>query len=197
MKFKVHHITKLFYQYRDWFLLAPFGLFILFIAFGFTIDDYIPTLIVFGLISLCIVIFLLMLILHIIEIVTGAKIIIGNDHVEIRRLLRLRRKIPFTEIEEVRYTHEMIPVHTHRGGRGRVRRRRTRYAVRPQLAFFLTSGKCICLNDSPGSYLTERERAKVDPSVDPDTDITLYQAYQCYRAAVDEYSRQQGLQIPR
>ena len=133
MKFNVHHITKLFYQYRDWFLLAPFGLFILFIAFGFTVDDYIPTLIVFGLISLCIVIFLLMLILHIIEIVTGAKIIIGNDHVEIRRLLRLRRKIPFTEIEEVRYTHEMIPVHTHRGGSGSAQRL-TRPSIRIRIS---------------------------------------------------------------
>lgn len=197
MEFKVHHITKLFYWYRDFFLLAPFGLFILFVALGFTVDDYIPTLILFGLIALCIVIFLLMLILHIIEIFAGAKIIIGNDHAEIRRLLRLRRKISFTEIEAVRYTHEMLPLHTHRSGKGRFRRRRRRYAVRPQLAFFLTSGKCVCLNDSPGSYLTERERAKVDPAVDPDADITLYQAYQCYRAAVDEYSRQHGLQIPR
>lgn len=197
MEFKVDHITQLFYRYRDYFLLVPFGLLFLFIAFGFSIEDYIPTVICFGLISLCILIFLLMLFLHLIEILTGAKIIIGSDHVEIRKLLRPRKKIPFTEIEEVRYTHETEQVHTRRGGKSGRRRWRTRYTIRPQLAFFLTSGKCVCLNDSPGRYLAERERAKVDPNVDPDEDIRLYQAYQCYRAAVDEYSRQHGLQIPR
>ena len=197
MEFKVRHITKLFYWYRDYFLLAPFGLLNLFIALGLTVDNYILTLILFGLISFCILMFLVVLILHIIEFFAGAKIIIGNDHIEIRRLLRLRKKIAFTEIEEVKYTHEAEPVHTRLNGRSGPRRRRIYYTVRPQLAFFLTSGKCVCLNDTPGSYLTERDRAKVDPTVDPDQDVTLYQAYQCYCAAVDEYARQHGLQIPR
>ena len=195
MKFKVRHTTKLFFRYKDYLLLVPFALLNLFVTFGFSIQDTIPTYILFGLIVFCIAAFFILLILYIIELFCGAKIIIESDSVEIRMLLR-RKKIRFTEIEEVKYTHDEELVRSHRGRHGGPHRRNY-FVIRPQLTFFLTSGKSVCVNDKGTGYLEMRDRAKVDPTVNPDEDITLYQAYQCYCAAVDEYSRQHGLQIPR
>ncbi|MCR4760573.1 MAG: hypothetical protein K5705_09965 [Oscillospiraceae bacterium] len=195
MRFKVRHTTKLFFRYKDYLLLVPFALLNLFVAFGFSIQDTIPTYILFGLIVFCIAAFFILLILYIIELFCGAKIIIESDSVEIRMLLR-RKKIRFTEIEEVKYTHDEELVRSHRGRHSGPYRRRY-YELRAKLTFFLTSGKSVCVNDKGTGYLEKRDRAKVDPSVNPDEDITLYQAYQCYCAAVDEYARQHGLQIPR
>ena len=195
MKFKVRHTTKLFFRYKDYLLLVPFALWNLFVAFGFSSNDTIPTCILFGLILFCIAAFFILLILYIIELFCGAKIIIESDSVEIRMLLR-RKKIRFTEIEEVKYTHDEELVRSHRGRHGGPHRRNY-YVIRPQLTFFLTSGKSVRINDKGTGYPEKRNLAKVDPTVNPDEDITLYQAYQCYCAAVDEYSRQHGLQIPR
>ena len=195
MKFKVRHTTKLLFRYKDYLLLVPFALMILFVIFGFTTQDTIPTYILFGLIVFFIAAFLILQILYFIELFCGAKIIINSDSVELRMLLR-RKKIRFTEIEEVKYTHDEELVRSHRGRHGGPNRRRY-YVIRPKLTFYLTSGKSVCINDKGAGYLEKRDLAKVDPTVNPDEDITLYQAYQCYCAAVDEYSRQHGLQIPR
>ena len=195
MKFKVRHTTKLFFRYKDYLLLVPFALLYLFVTFDFSFDDTIPTYIFFGLILFCIAAFFILQILYFIELFCGAKIIINSDSVEIRMLLR-RKKIRFTEIEEVKYTHDEELVRSHRGRHGGPHRRNY-YVIRPQLTFFLTSGKSVRINDKGTGYPEKRNLAKVDPTVNPDEDITLYQAYQCYCAAVDEYSRQHGLQIPR
>ena len=105
MKFKVRHTTKLFFRYKDYLLLVPFALLYLIVTFDFSFDDTIPTYIFFGLILFCIAAFFILLILYIIELFCSAKIIIESDSVEIRMLLR-RKKILFTEIEEVKYTHD-------------------------------------------------------------------------------------------
>ena len=60
--------------------------------------------------------------------------------------------------------------------------------IRAQLAFYLTSGRAVILNDDAKAYRKMRERAKVDLSIDPDADVRLYQAYQCYCSARDRYA---------
>ena len=199
MKFKVRHISKLFRpRVAPLLLYIPMmtGGILAIAGMGSAMEDHVQrVMFLFVLFIVLLVLSVIYLFLFILERIIGAKIIINSDSVEIRKMLR-RKKIRFTEIEEAKYTHDEELVRSHRGRHSGPYRRRY-YELRAQLTFFLTSGKSVCVNDKGTGYLEKRDRAKVDPSVNPDEDITLYQAYQCYCAAVDEYARQHGLQIPR
>ena len=200
MKFKVRHISKLFRpRVAPLLLYIPMmiGGILAIAGMGSAMENHVQrVMFLFVLFIVLLVLSVIYLFLFFLERITGAKIIIESDSVEIRKLLRPRKKIRFAEIEEVKYTHDEELVRSHRGRHGGPHRRNY-FVIRPQLTFFLTSGKSVCISDKGTGYLEKRDRAKVDPSVNPDEDITLYQAYQCYCAAVDEYARQHGLQIPR
>ena len=147
------------------------------------------------------------LLLFFLEKIVGAKLIINHDHIIIRKMLRRRRKLFFTDIVNARYSHDDTVKNAHyltseHAGEPSEMMRLKSPANRPpeaiaQLVFETVSGERFRLIDHADAYNRMRGRAMVDPSVDPDADVLLYQAYQCYCAAVDQYARENNLQIPR
>ena len=209
MEFQIRHTTPFF----TLGMILPGMLFVivlfLYIALDIAVTDSLLAAEIFlGVLIFCMAAEVFFIVLFLIELVCGAKIIIGSDHVEIRMLLR-RRKIHFYDIEEVRYSHsgsiQKPRYHSPRRhhslagmyGHYYYQRKWQRQKITAQLDFYLTSGKCITLTDNATGYAQKRERAKVDPSVDPDENVRLYQAYQCYRSAVDQYAVSHKFQIPR
>ena len=201
MEFKIRHETPLFF----WGIVLPLVLLLaallLMVAVGLTLQNETAAMFFLGLLVLASAAEVLFILLYITEKLCGAKIIINTDHVELRMLLR-RRKLWFYDIEQTRYTH-------YEGERSSYGRREDLYyetsnyshtkdylyhkmrsgsTVRAQLAFYLTSGRAVILNDDAKAYRKMRERAKVDLSIDPDADVRLYQAYQCYCSARDRYA---------
>ena len=209
MEFKIRHTTPFF----SLGMILPGVLFIvvlfLYLALGIALTDSLLAMEIFvGVFIFCAAAEILFIVLFLVELACGAKIIIESDHVDIRMLLR-RKKIHFYDIEEARYSHNEISQHgryhspyrhhTLAGMYGHYyySRKWRRNKIEAQLDFYLTSGKRITLVDAATGYAAKRDRAKVDPSVDPDENVRLYQAYQCYRSAVDQYAVSHKFQIPR
>ncbi|MBQ6039195.1 MAG: hypothetical protein IJL32_00205 [Oscillospiraceae bacterium] len=208
MEFKIKHISA----YFSVAFVLPWIVFLIvlgfYLFFGITVQNDTAAIIMIGVILFCAAAELLTVILYIINLICGAKIIVESDHLDIRMPLR-RRKIHFYDIEEVRYSHtettESLPYHSsqhHHSLGGKYahyfyNKRRHYQVCRAILDIWLTSGKCITLSDAATGYAQKRKRAMVDPSVNPDADVRLYQAYQCYCSAVDQYAVSHKFQIPR
>ena len=204
MEFKIRHETPLFFLGIVFPLVLLLAALLLMGAVGLTLQKETAAMIFLGLLIFAIAAEVIFIFLYVLEKIFGAKIIIYTDHVELRMLLR-RKKLFFYDIEQTKYTH-------YEGKRSSYGRREDLYyetsnyshtrdflyhkmrsgsIVRAQLAFYLTSGKAVILNDDAKSYRKMRERAKVDLSIDPDADVRLYQAYQCYCSARDRYAVEQ------
>ena len=208
MEFRIKHTSRIFF-------LGPFAVFVIVIGMGlmgsiitlFLPDDEMRGEILLVFFIAAFALDVIYLFLFFLEKIVGAKLIINHDHIIIRKMLRHRRKIFFVDIANAKYSHldtnsnTRYPAPVHDGAPSE-RMRAQRPAKRQteaiaQLVFETVSGERFRLIDYAKSYNQMRERAMVDPSVDPDADVLLYQAYQCYCAAVDQYARENNLQIPR
>lgn len=200
MEFKIRHQTPLFFFGIIFPLVLLVAALLLAVALGITIQNETAAMIGIGLIVFSAAAEILFIILYVTEVIFGAKIIIWTDHVELRMLLR-RKKLYFYDIEQAKYSH----FETGRNAYGRedlyyetsnyshtrdflYHKMRKRHDVSAMLEFYLTSGKVVTLTDDARSYARKREHAKVDLSLDPDADVKLYQAYQCYCSARDKYA---------
>lgn len=208
MEFRIRHTSNLFRFsiLLPWAVLfagaALFGILNLFLK-----DDVQRAEVFLVLLLLCIGLDVIYLVLFFLEKIVGAKITVAQDHIVIRKMLRRHRKIYFIDIRNARYSYYDTVINSHylttgNAGAPSEMLRSRRPVNRPpeavaRLEFELVSGSRISLNDHAASYNRMRNRAKADPSIDPNADVKLYQAYQYYCAAVDAYARQNGLQIPR
>lgn len=131
---------------------------------------------------------ILFIVLFVSEQIYGARIIIESDHIDVRMVLR-RKRLCFHEIADAEYSHYFDP----KEDDSHFISPDVGYSfgpqLRSQLVFYLNSGKVFILNDQARGYEEKRKRAMVDPRIDPDENIRLYQAYQCYRSAAELYAR--------
>ncbi|MBR3678916.1 MAG: hypothetical protein IKL87_01785 [Oscillospiraceae bacterium] len=200
MEFKIRHHTVWIQQgiVINWFI--PVAIFLLYVALGFNIHHKPATTIFLGMLLISFAAEFLFVVLFFIELLYGARIMIEHDHIDIRMLLR-RKRISFDQIEKATYYHEGDRLsdlrRSNKGDTPTTRLIFGRRHFRALLSFRLSSGKIICLNDVTPKYEDRVKRAMVDPNTITDEDVRLYQAYQCYRSAADQYAREHGLQIPR
>ena len=194
MEFKIKHITPFFYI----MMYVCFGLWLLtlivlgFLWWNFSADVLFAFLWIMG---SELAAALLFCILHLTERIVGGKIIIEQDAVVLKLLLR-KKRIPFSEIEDSDFSHyeeyyrrtgtyntSVYVKKTIRnlGGKSRY----WRLHLRSMLEFYLVSGKTITLTDDAPKYKEARELAKTHSDYDPNTNIRLYQAWQCYKSARD------------
>ncbi|MBR6967766.1 MAG: hypothetical protein IKH78_04450 [Ruminococcus sp.] len=194
MKFRINHETKLFL----YGIIAPWIAATVAVAVYLLLDYNVtyerPTLIMIGLSAVLAVIEIIFIILFLAEKFFGAKIIIEKDYVKIRMLLR-RRKFHFYEIADAKYSHYYDGGDNNNdsgGGLFRYVIPRDDYPSRPprvraRLTFYLESGRTFSLNDDAYRYAAKQKLWITDPDIDPDEDVKLYQAYQCYCAACRDY----------
>lgn len=182
MEFKIQHVTKMFKWGINIPVYALLIMLVLFISFGFTIENYVAFMIFLSIAALEFLIMVIFAILSFMESIFGSKIIIHEDHVEIRLILR-RKKIYYKHIEEGKYSHYSYIIRNHR----RQYYAPGREVIRAQLAFYLTSGKVIIVNDDADSYQRMKHSAMVRYDIDPDENVNLYKAYQCFRSSYDHY----------
>lgn len=208
MEFQIRHLSLVFYAG----ILIPWAVVfvtvLLLVSVGLTLENLTVLYVFAGILALCGIAEIIFILLYLLEVLFGAKIIIGEEYVEIRKLL-CRRRIYFREIAEVKYSHQDTDeTHTFRTAKYShlrhsqysyyfYRKMVSRRGVRALLDFYLTSGRCISLNDNAKSYMKMRDRAKVDMRVNPDEHVRLYQAYQCYCSAMDRYAVTHGFGISR
>ena len=215
MEFQVGHISELFHPRNIMILLAVTmmsgGILVPCVLNPAMAEHEKRITFLLGLFIVLLVLSVICLILFLLERITGAKIIVNHDHIIIRKLLRHRRKIFCLDIMNARYSYHdtvedsryLTTESTDQTPGLIYRHLRKDTARRPPdsvalLEFELVSGERISLNDhNTKSYNQMLNRAKVDPAVNPNAYVRLYQAYQCYCAAVDQYARENGLQIPR
>jgi membrane-bound ClpP family serine protease len=192
MKFKIRHESRVFSLGICIPWLVAIAAFLIFVFLGFNIKNVTATIILIRISALCCVAEILFIILFLTEKIFGAKIIIENDHVAVKMLLR-RRKLYFDMIDHVKYTHYEI-----------IKSQRLRYknskqlferyidmngrkTVRSELNFHLITGKVFSLNDDATGYEYKRKLWITNPEIDPDEDVKLYQAYQCYCHSYRQY----------
>lgn len=190
MEFKIKHRTRLF-RYGvtvPWifFLLA----FLAYIFFGLSIKDTYAFMVLIGLFILCAVTEIVFIVLYVLDRIYGGKIVIESDHVDIRLLFR-HKKLLFDDISDAKYSHYYDEREEKRSLLSMALDSHHYYRpemyVRSQLYFYLVSGKVLTLNDVALGYRKKRERWITNPGVDPDEDVKLYQAYQCYCSASRRY----------
>lgn len=189
MKFKIKHRTPCFeWGIRIPWFVAPV-LLIAAVYFDFTLDE--QPWFFFGLFILFALTEILFVILYAAECITGAKVIVEDDCLDIRMFLR-RKKIWFDDIDDAKFSHynEYVDLkgHSLRGERREDSLFSSRHTpvikrYRSRLDITLTSGKVITLNDAAPGYAKKYKLARVDFRVNADEDIELYKAYQCYRSA--------------
>lgn len=187
MKFKIKHSSKLFF----YGIVIPAIVFsvalLIFILLGFDFSNETAAMIFTGIFAVSAVTAIIFIILYTIEQLFGAKIIVENDHVDIRMLLR-RRKLRFDDIADAKYYHyegsRYPKLHLYYSkylhNRYIYNAQKGRKYYRSSLDFILSSGKVINLNDKATGYAKKRKLAMSDPNIDPDEDVKLYQAYQCF-----------------
>ncbi|MBP5378093.1 MAG: hypothetical protein J6Y64_00955 [Ruminococcus sp.] len=193
MKFRINHETPLFHYGVTIPLIVPVVALLLYLFFELNVNDFGPTMVLAGITALSCVIELLSIILFFGEKIWGGKIIVENDRLDIRLFLR-RKKIRFDKIDDVKYTHYEI---TENHGSERRRHSRNIFVryhaddvtirVRAKLIIYLSSGKKFILNDDASGYAKKRKLWITEPDLDPDEDVRLYQAYQCYLSASRQY----------
>ena len=198
MEFKIKHDTKWIHYgiAVPWIvLIAAFVISMIF--FGYDMSNESKAILFLNILVCCAPFEILSILLFAAEKIYGARIIIRQDHVEIRMVLRHKR-ISFDEIETAKYSH----YYTRKKDAPSLLATpdyniTLEPELRSQLIFYLNSGKIFRLNDKAAGYEERQKRAQVDMKFNPDETIRLYQAYQCYRSAADQYAREHGLQIPR
>jgi hypothetical protein len=192
MKFRISHETSAFYYgvIIPWVVFV--GTLLLFVFFGFTVKDKIPTYILVGITVLCVLSELLFALLSIGEKLFGAKIIVEGDHIYVKMFMR-HKKIYYDQIADVKYTHyEYYDSSSERQRHSdnlfaRYRARDPRKGVRAKLIIYPEMGKPFILNDKAPGYERKRKLWTIDPNIDPDENVKLYQAYKCYCAASSNY----------
>ena len=192
MKFRIKHFSRIFDLGRAVPLIIAMVAVALYLLLEFNITYEAPTKFVLRLLAVCAIVEILFIVLRITEAVSGAKIIIEDDHVYVKMLLR-RRKIYFDEIADTKYRH----YETTRDNRGRKQRSGSllykltasdeKTEVRSELTFYLLTGKPFSLNDEATNYEWKRRKWITDPDLDPDEDVKLYQAYKCYCHSYRKY----------
>ncbi len=203
MKFHIRHQSPIFFFMMVFPAIVMTMILLFYVTFGIAITDSLGAVYFFmGAFIFCAAVEIISIILYLIDFFYGANIIVGSDFVDIRLFLR-RKKVHFTEIMDVSYSHDEYDYSKHNRhhanplGQYFYAKRWRRHKLMAQLDFHLTSGKRITLTEAARGYAEGRKRAMVDPTVNPDENVRLYQAYQCYCSAVDQYSIQHGLQITR
>lgn len=185
MKFRIKHFSRIF----DVGIAVPWIVAIVAVALYFFLEFNItyeaPTKFVVRLLAVCGIVEILFIVLRIAESICGAKIIIEDDHVYVKMLLR-RRKLYFDEIADTKYRHYEAT----RDNRGRKQRSGSllykltasdeKTQVRSELTFYLLTGNPFRLNDEATNYEWKQKKWITDPGLDPDEDVKLYQAYKCY-----------------
>ena len=191
MKFRIRHETRAFL----YGIIIPWGVaaaaLLLFIFFGFTVFDELPAKIFLGILILCGAAEIIFILLYITEKIFGTKLIIESDHIKVKMLLR-HRKISFDDIADVKYRHYYDRTEEKNNPYSIFTQRadaefQTVPKIRSQIIFYLLSGKVFKLNDNATNYEWKRGLWITNPEVDPDEDVKLYQAYQCYRSAWHRY----------
>lgn len=186
MEFKVKHDTKWIHYGIGvpWIVLIfPF---LIFLFLGFDINNEIEATLFLRLLAFCAPFEILFIVLFVSEQIYGARIIIESDHIDVRMVLR-RKRLYFHEIIEAKYSHYYDPKEKDSHFTSPDIGYSFGPQLRSQLIFYLNSGKVLILNDKATGYEEKRKRAMVDPRIDPDENIRLYQAYQCYCSAVELY----------
>lgn len=197
MKFRIKHISSL---YR-WGIALPWIVIIaalaIFLIVGLDVTFVFPTLVLIRLTAVCGIAEMVFIFLYIAERIYGARLIINDDHVVIKTLHR-HRKLYYAEIEDTKYSHYEC-TRSYRERKERSGSLLYKYLqddeetwTRSKLTFYLTSGKTVTVNDEATNYEWKRSKWITDPDLDPDEDVVLYQAYQCYRTACREYCKVLG-----
>ncbi|MCR4795985.1 MAG: hypothetical protein K5898_12620 [Ruminococcus sp.] len=198
MKFKIHHRTKALYLGVVIPWIVSICAFLLFIFLGFNIHDTLPTKILIGILALCAAVEIFFLILYTAERISGATIIIENDHIDIRTIMRFRR-FYFDMIADTKYTHydegtDSSSRRSHRKYRYSQQwynNNHSHTTVRAKLIFYLTTDKVFIINDDATGYVKKQKKWITDPHLDPDEDVKLYQAYKCLCSAFRHYYNSQ------
>ncbi len=202
MKYKLKHITRSFNITRNAAFLTAVALLIIYVAAGFTIEDEILIKILVGAEALCIGTAFIASILSALDYIYGARVIVESDYLKIKKLFYVK-KIHFDEIADTSYSYYY---EDERSGRSYSHHRKygsafnslvynnynnnsySRRCNSLKVDIILTSGKKISLNDKMTGYKKNQRTAIYDHSVDPNADIPLYQALQCYRSARAQYT---------
>lgn len=196
MKFSIRHYSGIFDMGTIIPLVAALIVFLLYVFFGLNITDVMPTIVLMRFLAVCGIVEVLFIILRIAEFIYGARVIVEEDHLDVKMLLR-RRRLYYAEIQDAKYGHyEVI-----RNNRGRKERSDSllykifaddeKKEVRAELTFFLASGKKFRLNDNATNYVWKQKKWITDPDLDPDEDVKLYQAYKCYLHACRQFLTRQ------
>lgn len=196
MKFSIRHFSGMFDLGTIIPLAAALLAFLFYVFFGFNISAFMPTVILMRFLAVCGIVEVLFIVLRIAEFIYGARIIIEEDHLDVKMLLR-RRRLFYAEIEDAKYGHYEVS----RDNRGRKERSDSllykifaddeEKEVRAELTFFLASGKKFRLNDNATNYVWKQKKWITDPDLDPDEDVKLYQAYKCYLHACRQFLSRQ------
>ncbi len=191
MEFKIKHNTKWIHYGigMPWLVLVI--IFLIPFLLGFDFNNEFKAMFLLVLLALCAPFELFFIILFVIEQLYGARIFVESDYIDVRMVLRHKR-IRFNEITEVKYSHYYDSKETDLCGTPDIS-----YSFGPQLrsklTFYLTSGKVFVLNDKALGYEQRQKRSLVDHGIEPDENIRLYQAYQCYCSAVNQYKLESAL----
>ncbi len=196
MKFRINHETRAFHHGTIIPLIAAAAALVIFIFLGFDISYYTPTMVLVGIEVLCSAAELIFIVLYIGEKIWGTKIIVESDCLDIRMFLR-RKKLPYSKIDDVKYTHyedsDTLGEHKRHSSNifVRYRARKRRVWIRSKLIIYLSSGKKLILNDDAADYAKRRKLWITEPNLDPDENVKLYQAYKCCLAASHQYWKNQ------
>ena len=179
---RIKHESKIIHYglICPWFIALAAVL--IFKLLGFTTKNEAATMILLGVFAICAADLVIFAVLFIIEKIFGAVMIIENDHLDIRMLLRHKR-LYFDSIVDAKYSHYYDNEDAYAGY--------DIYTIGPrlrsQLVFMLNSGKRFRLNDNAKGYEGKQNLWITDPKADPNENIKLYQAYRCFRSAYDRY----------
>lgn len=211
MKFKIDHVTGAFYYGRIIPLLMIPAALVMIVALGINHLGRDISRGIFTAVCLAAgaaeVIFI---ILYEAERLRGTDIIIKNGQIDICMLFR-KKTIFFYEIENVKYSHYVAkdsrspregivinPDRFYTSNRTGITYRKnynsifdtvTTQRTRFQLVFYLSGDRTFRLNDGLNGFnkyrefLRKQNASRVSYRMNPDEDVALYRAYQCYKAA--------------
>ena len=192
MEFRINHITNFLRRGIIISACVFAAALLIFLIMGITAESAAPVLILGGIFILCAAAEVIFVLLYLLERIFGTKVIINDDHVRIKMLLR-RKTLRFDEIADTKYTHyECTRDNTERKQRSdsllyKYAAADKKVRMRSRLIFYLDSGRAFSLNDDATNYKRKQKQWMTNPGIDPDEDVSLYQAYQCYLHACRQF----------
>lgn len=191
MKFKIHHISRIFYRGELVSVILYFLVLVVCRSIGITFQE--KVLVLYTMLE--IVIMFLFNLLLVFEKIFGATVYIESECIKVNMLFR-QKKIYFDDIADMHYSsyitsNRFSPDESEGktfGMFSRSKRRHTRF----QLVFSLYSGKTFRLNDALISwrkmqeYQNKKYYSHTDFRINPDEDVELYRLYQCCKANINE-----------